>query len=48
MPHVASRRLGQHFLRDPSVAARVAAAAELAPDDTVVEVGPGRGALTRH
>ena len=30
------------------MAARVVAAAELGPGDTVVEVGPGRGALTRH
>jgi len=42
------RRLGQHFLKDPSVAARIVAAAEPSPDDTVVEIGPGRGALTRR
>jgi len=45
---MAPRRLGQHFLKDASVAARVVAAAEPAPDDTVVEIGPGRGALTRR
>lgn len=40
------QRLGQHFLRDASVAARVVAALRAGPSDTVVEVGPGRGALT--
>ena len=40
-------KLGQHFLRDEGVLARLACAA-VAPDDTVIEVGPGRGALTRH
>ena len=30
------------------MAARVVAAAELARGDTVIEIGPGRGALTRH
>ena len=40
-------KLGQHFLQDEAVLARIASAA-VAADDTVVEVGPGRGALTRH
>jgi 16S rRNA (adenine1518-N6/adenine1519-N6)-dimethyltransferase len=39
--------LGQHFLADRHILDRIAAAAELDPQDTVVEVGPGRGALTR-
>ncbi len=40
--------LGQHFLRDPSIAARMVEALGVAPPDTVVEIGPGRGALTSH
>ena len=40
------RRLGQHFLADGSYAARIVRAAPISADDTVVEVGPGRGALT--
>jgi 16S rRNA (adenine1518-N6/adenine1519-N6)-dimethyltransferase len=42
------RRLGQHFLTRKSILERIAAAA--APDDAapVVEIGPGRGALTEH
>ncbi len=40
------QRLGQHFLEDATVVDAIIAAADLSPDDTVVEVGPGRGALT--
>lgn len=38
--------LGQNFLVDPSVPPRIAAAADLAPDALVIEVGPGLGVLT--
>lgn len=40
------QRLGQHFLEDSSVVDSILAAAELRSTDTVVEIGPGRGALT--
>lgn len=42
------RRLGQHFLTRRSILERIAAAA--APDVSVpvIEIGPGRGALTEH
>ncbi len=40
--------LGQNFLVDEAALARVTAAAELTPDDTVLEIGPGLGSLTRH
>ena len=43
-PHVPKKRLGQHFLADPNTARRVARG--VAGDDVVLEVGPGRGALT--
>jgi 16S rRNA (adenine1518-N6/adenine1519-N6)-dimethyltransferase len=42
----AKRRLGQHFLADPRILARIADALEPGPHDTVLEIGPGRGALT--
>lgn len=42
----AKRRLGQHFLADPSILARIADALEAGPDDTVLEIGPGTGGLT--
>lgn len=40
------QRLGQHFLRDPKVLQAIVAAAELTSSDCVLEIGPGRGALT--
>ena len=40
------KRLGQIFLRDPLVVERILQSASLAPDDLVLEVGPGRGILT--
>ncbi|MBI3959328.1 MAG: ribosomal RNA small subunit methyltransferase A [Chloroflexi bacterium] len=42
------KSLGQNFLVDESHLARIAAAAELSPMDTVLEIGPGLGVLTRH
>jgi 16S rRNA (adenine1518-N6/adenine1519-N6)-dimethyltransferase len=45
MPH-AKRRLGQHFLSDPRILARIADALEAGPTDTVLEIGPGPGSLT--
>ncbi len=40
------RRLGQHFLRDPRILARLADALGATADDTVLEIGPGPGGLT--
>ncbi len=40
------RRLGQHFLKDGAVAARIVKAVGVGADEVVVEVGPGLGALT--
>ena len=42
------KALGQHFLVDRAVVESVLSAAELGPSDTVLEVGPGGGELTRH
>jgi 16S rRNA (adenine1518-N6/adenine1519-N6)-dimethyltransferase len=44
---VARPKLGQHFLAAQSVLERIAAAACPRREDLVVEIGPGRGALTR-
>lgn len=41
------KAFGQNFLSDPAILRRIAEAARLKPDDHVLEVGPGRGALTR-
>lgn len=40
------KRFGQHFLSDRNILNRIVDAAELASDETVVEIGPGLGALT--
>jgi 16S rRNA (adenine1518-N6/adenine1519-N6)-dimethyltransferase len=40
------KRFGQHFLTDPRSLDRIVEALAPEPGDTVVEIGPGRGALT--
>lgn len=40
------RRLGQHFLHDPGIIEKIVAAAEVQPQESILEIGPGRGALT--
>ncbi|MBX3132835.1 MAG: ribosomal RNA small subunit methyltransferase A [Gemmatimonadaceae bacterium] len=42
------KRLGQHFLTDPRLLGRIADALAVTRDDTVIEIGPGRGALTEQ
>jgi 16S rRNA (adenine1518-N6/adenine1519-N6)-dimethyltransferase len=42
----ARKRFGQHFLHDPGIIRRIVAAVAPQPTDRLVEVGPGRGALT--
>ncbi len=42
------RRLGQHFLFDPTILDRIVDALEPTPHDVVLEIGPGRGTLTRR
>lgn len=41
-----TKRWGQNFVTDPNTVRRIVRAAHLAPDDVVVEVGPGLGSLT--
>lgn len=41
-----NKSLGQHWLRDRTILAAIADAAELTPSDTVLEIGPGLGTLT--
>ena len=40
--------LGQHFLTDPRILGRIADVLAITKADTVVEIGPGRGALTEQ
>jgi 16S rRNA (adenine1518-N6/adenine1519-N6)-dimethyltransferase len=42
------KRLGQHFLTDRSILRRIVQFAKITPEDTVVEIGAGAGALTRE
>ena len=42
------KSLGQNFLFDPALLDRVVAAADVTPTDTVLEIGPGAGSLTRR
>lgn len=44
---MAKKHLGQNFLFDPSILLRIIEAADIAHSDTVVEIGPGHGTLTR-
>jgi 16S rRNA (adenine1518-N6/adenine1519-N6)-dimethyltransferase len=44
----AKKSLAQHFLIDRGILNKIVAGADLAPEDTVVEVGPGLGVLTRE
>lgn len=42
----AKKKLGQHFLADPSTAQMIVARSKISPDDIVLEIGAGLGALT--
>lgn len=42
------KSLGQNFLIDDAAAQRIVEAAGIEPTDTVIEIGPGVGALTQH
>ena len=42
------KRFGQHFLVDEGVLQRIADVVRLAPEDRVLEIGPGPGALTSY
>ncbi len=41
-----TKKLGQNFVHDPNTVRRIVRAAELTPEDVVLEVGPGFGSLT--
>lgn len=41
-----TKTLGQNFVIDPNTIRRIIATAEIGPDETVLEVGPGLGSLT--
>jgi len=42
----AGRKHGQHFLVDPNTVRKIVRLAEIRPDETIIEIGPGIGSLT--
>jgi 16S rRNA (adenine1518-N6/adenine1519-N6)-dimethyltransferase len=44
--HRPRKRFGQHFLSDPGVIDAIVQAIDPQPGDTIVEIGPGQGAIT--
>ena len=40
------KHLGQHFLQDPGIISKIIRTADVNKEDVIVEIGPGRGALT--
>ncbi len=48
VPPRARKRFGQHFLHDPAIVDRIVQAIDPQPGEALVEIGPGRGVLTRR
>lgn len=46
MSHTPRKRFGQHFLHDPGIVAKIVEAVNGDADQHLVEIGPGRGAIT--
>lgn len=46
MKHRARKRFGQNFLHDPAIVRRIISAINPQPGERLVEIGPGRGAIT--
>ena len=42
------KRFGQHYLHDKNIIKKIVREIDPKPDDTIVEIGPGRGALTEY
>src|SRR3954468_11895612 len=45
--HRPRKRFGQHFLHDPWILEKIVDAIQPAPEDFIVEIGPGEGVLSR-
>ncbi len=48
MSHRARKRFGQNFLHDPGIIGRIVQAVAPSPEDHLVEIGPGQGAITEQ
>ncbi len=44
----AKKSLGQNFLVDPNYISKIVDALEIGEDETIIEIGPGRGAITEY
>ena len=47
MQHKAKKSLGQNFLKSEPALRKIIEAGEIKPDDVILEIGPGKGALTK-
>ena len=45
---VAKKSLGQNFLHDKNIIEKIVASNDIKSDDLIIEIGPGKGALTRE
>ncbi len=45
-PHRARKRFGQHFLHDQNIIHKIISALNPQPQQSIIEIGPGQGALT--
>jgi 16S rRNA (adenine1518-N6/adenine1519-N6)-dimethyltransferase len=45
-PHITKKRFGQHFLHDKNILRRIVEYVSPQPGESIVEIGPGEGALT--
>lgn len=48
LSHQARKRFGQNFLHDPTTIQRIISSIHPKLTDHIVEIGPGKGALTQH
>ncbi|MBI3352604.1 MAG: hypothetical protein HY036_08495 [Nitrospirae bacterium] len=45
---IPKKSLGQHFLNDLNIVKKIIQTAEVSPSDEILEIGPGKGILTRQ
>ena len=46
--HQAKKRFGQNFLHDLAIIDRIVSSMQIKPDDNILEIGPGLGAITKQ
>lgn len=46
--HKAKKSLGQNFLQDDNIARKIVDSLKISEEDSILEIGPGQGALTKH